>query len=232
MWEAMWIKLRERVNEIDERCAQGKIYLYDVDGEMYVGSTIQSLDDRDMGHRLNTERNRKKGALLYIAITKRGGWDGVDIQLIENYPCRNKWFLTRREDIWAQILKTSLNTYRPSRNSYDYQQENKDYYAKIKKDWAENNPLKKQAASLKYYEEHKEEVKKRSQERYAIMKQYTPARKLQTHEQKLASRNAYNKKKRLLMTEEQKDKIRERDRLRYERKKQKSNPTTNAKKTN
>jgi len=46
--------LAERVSEIDERCVDGKVYMYEFDGKIYVGSTIQPLKYRDQKHKYHT----------------------------------------------------------------------------------------------------------------------------------------------------------------------------------
>lgn len=87
---------------------QGKIYklVNDVDNEIYVGSTCNSLPKRlgehkgKMKHKPNQKIYQKMHAL---------GLAHFRIILVEDYPCNNKNELTAREEHWRTELKASLN---------------------------------------------------------------------------------------------------------------------------
>jgi hypothetical protein len=121
--------LGERVAEVDERCLQGKIYMYDLNGEVYVGSTIGKLEYRHMKHRYHTTTptSSKHNYLLYQHIRSIGySLDEIGITLLENYPCKNKWFLRQRERKWCKILNATLNTRLPNRTNKEWREENQD----------------------------------------------------------------------------------------------------------
>jgi hypothetical protein len=115
----------------------GKIYRIDVDGEIYVGSTIQKLCKRRQCH---IKDSRKRTHKLYLAVNEREeGWQGIYLTLIENYPCDTKEMLFSRERYWVEQLKSTLNERLPIRTKHEYREANKMVIAEKKKIYAAQN---------------------------------------------------------------------------------------------
>jgi group I intron endonuclease len=80
----------------------GKIYrLQCTDGYYYFGSTTQLLSNRLTHHK---HLSKKDNTTAYQHI-KQHGWDNVEIQLIEEYPCEVKKDLNEREDYYIRQSK-------------------------------------------------------------------------------------------------------------------------------
>jgi hypothetical protein len=112
--------------------AKGKIYklVNNVDNEFYVGSTCDSLARRKGGHKLASVK--KKHRKVYHHINNIGGFDNIDIILIETYPCNSKDELNARERYWIEELKPSLNKIIPTRTVKEYYENNKDHFAQYR----------------------------------------------------------------------------------------------------
>ena len=94
------------------------------------------------------------------------GWDNVDIILIENFECKNKEELHRRERHWIDELKSELNTNLPIQSIEERKEylryKDKERYNKAdgnRKEYCKN--FKKQ-----HYEENKELYKTRDKAYY------------------------------------------------------------------
>ena len=76
------------------RYENGTIYkLVCTDGHYYIGSTTQKLNVR-FNHYKSLAKTHTERVYEYINIL---GWDKVNIELIEKYPCNNKKELSKRE---------------------------------------------------------------------------------------------------------------------------------------
>lgn len=182
--------LAERVSEVDECCVDGKVYMYDIDGKIYVGSTIQPLTYRDQKHKYHayTETSPKHNYPLYQHIRASGyDWDDIEIVLLENYPCKNKWFLRQQERKWYEILNATLNTRIPNHTDKEWRDKNsedlaikvknrptnqKERYAKrreqelaYKRQQYQDNPDYYKIKRREQYELHKETICKKIEER-------------------------------------------------------------------
>jgi len=118
---------------VDKRYENGKIYLikckYD-DELVYVGSTIQILDERFKRHQ------KDNTCSLYNYID--GDWDNWYIELYEDYPCKNKYVLERREgEVQRQIA--TINIRIAGRTAKEYHQDNRDNLLKKCKQFYQDN---------------------------------------------------------------------------------------------
>jgi hypothetical protein len=113
----------------------GKIYkLQCFDGHYYIGSTTQPLNYRFNNHK----QSAKTGTSRVYTYINGIGWDEVQIELIEDYPCDTKSELNEREEYYISQSKSDelcLNI-----NSALLTEE------------------KRKENMKKYYEEHKEEI--------------------------------------------------------------------------
>ena len=88
--------------------SKGKIYAiksYECD-DIYIGSTINRLSDRLWGHRSSYNRFINGDDNVVISSFEILQFDDAFIELIEEYPCKNKDQLKRRE---GEIITKTIN---------------------------------------------------------------------------------------------------------------------------
>ena len=122
--------------------SKAKIYhIYcNITGEIYYGSTVNTLAKRIGQHRDEAKKENSKKNCSSRSIIVR---DDYAYSLIEKYECNNKQELHARERYWIENNEC-VNKYVPGRNRKEYYQDNKD---KLK----EKNKI--------YHDAHKEENK-------------------------------------------------------------------------
>ncbi len=152
----------------------GKIYrILCPDGQYYIGSTTSTLEQRLRQHKMQGKQNPNRK--VYKTIHEQG-WDSIEIELLEDFPCTTKNELTAREDIFIKQAKENdpmcLNVIR----SHVTQEEKKE--------------LLKQ-----YYEAHKEEIKEQHKEYYAdpVVKEKTDQYQADYRKRNAEKRRAYSK---------------------------------------
>ena len=105
---------------VDKRYDCGKIYVikckYD-DTLIYVGSTIRTLEDRFKSHK----GNKLQSLYKYV----NDDWDNWYIELYEDYPCKNKNHLEKREGELQREIAT-INKNVAGRTQKEYRQDNRD----------------------------------------------------------------------------------------------------------
>jgi len=130
--------------------SKGKIYriVCDTSGEVYYGSTTQSLSVRLSGHKFRAKNN----------CTCRSIIDGgnYSIVLVEEYPCENKEQLERRERFYIEN-NVCVNKQVPTRTTKEYRDVTKDRKADYDKHYRENNKEMLNEKKHLYYQDHKEE---------------------------------------------------------------------------
>ena len=85
----------------------GKIYTIRCrtdDSLIYVGSTIQSLAKRWGTHKVDSIKEKQKNRLIYTTINN--DWDNWYIELYENYSCKNKEELCKKEGEIIRLIGT------------------------------------------------------------------------------------------------------------------------------
>jgi len=121
---------------------KGKIYkLWSPQGnEIYIGSTTQSLAVRKAQH---------KRSLKYCSRILFQKYDDVRIELIEEYPCKNKMQLDRRE---GEIVRNNdcVNKIIAGRTRAEYYEDNKEQINEKNREHYEKNKEK----ILEYYKEY------------------------------------------------------------------------------
>lgn len=160
-----YYNMRERRLEEDPRYMEGKIYMIQIDEDLYVGSTITTLESR-LAHHMEEKNKDCPDSKLYALIEKIGGWEGVDLQLLENRPCKNKFILQVQETKWMKMLNSTLNV---KQHEYYFNQaywENKEKIQEYKKKYAKQNAEKEAQRKKKWYEANKEKALSRAKERY------------------------------------------------------------------
>jgi hypothetical protein len=219
------------------RYANGKIYklVNNVDDKIYVGSTCGSLKLRKSGHKAKSLLCNDR--LVYKHIADIGGWDNVQIVLIEECPCENKMELLRRERHWIDDLKPELNKALPTRTPAQYYEDNKDQIKERvnayrieneetvkqrKKTYYENNIDKMRERKKKYMENNKNYIKQSGKEYYQANKEQI-LEKVKQYRERNKEKIAEKKKE---WAEKNKDKLREQRRLYKLKKKQEQQYST------
>lgn len=153
----------------NNRYDNGKIYklVNDVNEEIYVGSTCMPLHKRLYEHKY---RAKKKPEMKVYKCLNVVGWESVKIILVEDYPCKSKDELIRRERYWIETLKPSLNKNIPTRTKKEYRDDNRKEL--IEKHRAYNKAHKEEINAKKkvYREAHKEEIKAKNKTYYQAKK--------------------------------------------------------------
>ena len=122
--------------------------------DCYVGSTTD-FNQRKRQHKnsYNNEKSVGYNLPVYRFIRDNGGFDNWEFEVLENYPCRNKELLVKRERFWFEKLDSTLNGQYPQRSKKEYREHNEE---KIKEQTKKQNK--------KYKEEHKEQIKEYNKE--------------------------------------------------------------------
>ena len=126
---------------------KGKIYkLWTPQGnEIYIGSTTQSLAVRKAEHK------RHQDSCSRILFQK---YDDVRIELIEEFPCKNKMELDRRE---GEHIRNNdcVNKRIEGRTKAEYREDNKEHIREKQKEYRENNKEKIREKKKEYREKNK-----------------------------------------------------------------------------
>ena len=185
-----------------DRYNAGKIYkMICTDGHFYIGSTINTLNFRFSNHKQDAKREIERPVYKYFNTI---GWENVTIELVENYSCKSKKELTRKEDDYIQKSKHDplcLNFKRAcvtpeERAEYvkKYVAENKEKIITYKKKYRKENADAIADYNKKYVAEHVEEVKEARKTHYEENKEATLASNrlyVETHKEAV---NEYKKK--------------------------------------
>tara|TARA_R110000803_G_scaffold158786_2_gene223038 strand:- start:373 stop:981 length:609 start_codon:yes stop_codon:yes gene_type:complete len=151
----------------------GKIYkiVNDINDKFYIGSTAQ----RYLSSRMATHKKKHTTCMSRnIGINLKE----CSIILIENYPCKDKQELLKREREYFDKHKKEnndifVNKHRPivtkeekEIRKKEYEKNNKDKFNNLKKIWRENNPTYHKQKNIIFYEKNKELSKEKSKKRY------------------------------------------------------------------
>ena len=101
---------------------QAKIYKItnDYNDDIYIGSTCNSLVRRYSQHKAFSNQEKYQHRPLYKLINDIG-FDRFRIQLIENYPCEDKYMLKQKEGEYTRELGT-LNKRIAGRTTLEFMQ--------------------------------------------------------------------------------------------------------------
>ena len=142
---------------MSEKYLRGKIYTIRCTSDnslIYVGSTIETLSQRFSRHHSNCYNVKERGynMLLYKTIRTKE-WDDFYIELYENYPCKSKEELNKREgEIIRQIGTMNVKI---SGNVVDKKEYMKTYYIKNKNKWFSDEAIE-QRKEYEQTEKYKE----------------------------------------------------------------------------
>jgi len=156
---------------MSQNFSKGKIYKItnDFNDEVYIGSTCDTLTKRFSNQRNNINTPSKMDRPLYI-LMREIGVDRFRIEIIEEFPCGDKYQLRQREGFHIREQGT-LNKRIESRTAKERYDENKidillkakDYRLKHIEEYKERDKL--------YNKNHKNEIQSRNKIYYEINKE-------------------------------------------------------------
>lgn len=149
--------------------SKGKIYKItnDYNDDVYVGSTCDTLIKRFSSHKSNINCKAKINRPLNVLMNEIGT-ERFRIDLVENYPCNDKYQLRQREGYWIREMG-SLNMLVAGRGKKELYEENKEEILMKNKERYENNKEKYLETNRIYQQNHKEyyqEIKRKSAEKH------------------------------------------------------------------
>ena len=145
--------------------SKGKIYCIrnNINDEIYIGSTCQSLSQRMAQHRKAMTANQRMK--LYKSM-KELGRENFYIELLEECPCENFIQLTKREGELIREHNSELNHMINGRTKKEYQEENKEYWNEWKRNHYEENKERISEQRKTYRENNKEKLNEKQREWY------------------------------------------------------------------
>lgn len=147
------------------RYQNGKIYkIVGQNDDIYIGSTIQKLNDRFDIHKSHYRRHNAgkhiRGTSAFELFEKYG-IEHCRIELIEEYPCNSKKELERRE---GEIIKSTkcINKVVAGRTGKEYREDNAETLKQKFKKFYDNNREEQIRRARDYYVENTDKVKERA----------------------------------------------------------------------
>ena len=143
---------------VDERYKNGKIYTikHPEDDKVYVGSTIRTLNHRFNGH--------KKCYTCSLYKYVNGNFDGWYIELYEDYKCKNKYELRKREGEVTKQIGT-INKQIAGRTKKEWWEANRDELLEEMKEYYEANREKKLIYQKEYRQFNKDTIKEKQKQK-------------------------------------------------------------------
>ena len=140
----------------------GKIYkiVCEITGEVYIGSTRLSLEDR-----LKKHLNQNCCSRQIIDRNK------YDMKLLELYPCNSKQELCRREGEY-QLAFECINTKIAGRTPKEHYQDNIERMLKKSFEYYHNNKEEIAKKASEYYQNNKEKISEYDKQRYQDNKEH------------------------------------------------------------
>jgi len=157
--------------------SKGKIYkiLNNVDNEIYVGSTTETLGQRMARHR--QDMKHRPHYKLYKHMYELNV-ENFYIELIENFPCNDVYELRAREGHFIREIGT-MNKNIAGRTYNKWREENKEHIKSHSKQYYEDN---KHDKIKQYREDNKELIKTHRKQYYENNKDYLKEYDKQYHE--------------------------------------------------
>jgi len=123
--------------------SEGKIYKIIGGNETYIGSTIQTLDERFKRHTTDYGMwlNGKPTFVSSFQLFDKYGIQNCKINILEPFPCETKQQLREREGYW-QRQEVCVNMLIAGRTQKQYNEDNKEKIQEKKKQYWEKNKEK------------------------------------------------------------------------------------------
>ena len=134
--------------------SKGKIYriVSDKTDEVYIGSTVQTLERRFIVHKSYFKTSRYCSS---AEILKHGD---ARIELIRDFPCNSEQELEKEEDKYILDCCKVVNCNRASRTRAEYYQENRAEIAEKTKQYREANRAEIAEQQKQWYEANRERI--------------------------------------------------------------------------
>ena len=138
--------------------SKGKIYKItnDFNDDVYIGSTCDRLVKRFAAHKLNALKEKCKNRPLYKLINEIG-FERFRIQLVEDFPCNDKYELRQREGHYIRQIGT-LNKKIEGRTKKEWEEENKENIKENKKEYYNNNKEVIKEKRKEFRENNREQI--------------------------------------------------------------------------
>ena len=145
--------------------SKGKIYKItnDYNDDVYVGSTCDTLVKRFSYHKSDMNKSKYVKTPLYVLMNEIGN-DRFRIELIEDYPCEDKYQLRQREGYYIR-QKGTLNRKIECRTKKEYNIENADKIKKQKQEYNIENADEVKEYKKEYYTKNVEWIKQQKGEK-------------------------------------------------------------------
>ncbi len=93
--------------------------------DFYIGSTT-NLYSRKTSHKSDCNNKKRKhyNRKVYKFIRENGGFENWDFIILENYKCKNKKELNKKEAEYIKKLKPTLNKELPGRTNNEWKKDN------------------------------------------------------------------------------------------------------------
>jgi hypothetical protein len=173
----------------------GKIYkiVDNTNDNIYIGSTCKRLCQRMAQHRSNY-KGYLDGKISYVSsfdILKNGSYD---IILIENYPCKSKEELTKRERYYIESI-TCCNKSIPTRTKKEWDEDNIEQLKQYRKEYQKENSEHITVYQKEYKKENKEKLAEYHKEYQSNNKEIIKEQRKEYYEQNIDKFIQYNKTK-------------------------------------
>ena len=126
------------------------------DNDLYVGSTCQPLSKRMADHRIAMNNKRDFNIQLYVKMREIGA-ENFYIELLEEYPCKNKEQLRAKEGEYIRNLST-LNKRIEGRTVEEWRKDNEEQLKEHYKEYYITNKPKIQEYKIQHYNENKTKI--------------------------------------------------------------------------
>ena len=145
--------------------SKGKIYCIrnNINDEIYIGSTCQSLSQRMVEHRASRKQPKQQTRKLVIFMNEVDDNNVFYPELIEDYPCENFYQLRKREGELIREMKPTLNLRVECRTKKEYYEVNKEHILDKCKEYHENNREHLNQQRRERYETNKDREKEQQQ---------------------------------------------------------------------
>jgi hypothetical protein len=137
------VHLKRKANTTDYS-KWGKMYKIVIGKDMYIGSTGRRLLTMRRTRHLGDSKLRERAHYpLYKLINSLPEkWNGIALELLEEFPCSSAAELHAREGFWIKNLKPSLNRTVAGRGTKEYLEDHADRIKQYRKDRYEKNKEK------------------------------------------------------------------------------------------
>ena len=196
------------MEDVDIKYENGVIYMIkhktDDTKEFYIGSS-KNFKKRCGSHKTacNNQNSKKYNLKVYKYIRENDGWDCWNMNVLYDYPCKNKYKLELEEQLAVKKYKSTLNKIIPRRTKKEYREDNierlKEYKKEHYKDnkeiagqYYKNNKEKILQREKEYRQNNKEEIAEKDKKRYQKNKEEILQKKKEHYEankKKIAEKN-------------------------------------------